>query len=237
MSKNSEIIISENLQDKIHTIRGLQVMLDRDLAVLYGVENKRLNEQVKRNIDRFPERFRFQITREESENLISQSVILQNNTNQSQVATNSLLKSQIATSSSHCGRRTLPYAFTEQGVSMLSAVLRSKTAIKVSIQIMDAFVNMRRFIVNNALIFQRLDKVEQKQIVTDTKLDKVLNAIELNEVKPRQGIFYNGQIFDAYKLVSDIIRTAKSSIVVIDNYIDDTTLGLFFKRKEKQRLK
>lgn len=187
-------------------------MLDYDLAELYGVEVKRLNEQVKRNINRFPKRFRFQLTKQELENL----------------------KSQFATSSrvlQHGGKRKLSYAFTEQGVSMLSAVLKSETAINVSIQIMDAFVYMRKFIANNASIFQRLDKVEQKQLITDTKLDKVLNAIELKEITPKQGIFYNGQIFDAYKLVADIIRTAKKSIIVIDNYIDDTTLQLFTKRK------
>ncbi|MEA3415004.1 MAG: ORF6N domain-containing protein [Thermodesulfobacteriota bacterium] len=201
-----------DIQSRIFEVRGLQVMLDYVLAELYGVEVKRLNEQVKRNINRFPKRFRFQLTKQELENL----------------------KSQFATSSKdsqHGGKRKLSYAFTEQGVSMLSAVLKSETAINVSIQIMDAFVNMRKFLTNNASIFQRLDKVEQKQLITDTKLDKVLNAIELKEITPKQGIFYNGQIFDAYKLVADIIRTAKKSIIVIDNYIDDMTLQLFTKRK------
>ena len=207
----SDMILAEDLLNKIYTIRGQQVMIDTDLADMYGVEKKRLGEQVKRNIDRFPERFRFQLTKEEEDNL----------------------KSQFATSSSgHGGKRTLSYAFTEQGVSMLSAVLRSDTAIKVSIQIMDAFVNMRKFLVNNASIFQRLENVEQKQLVTDSKLDKIFAAIESNEISPKQGLFYNGQIFDAYKLISDIIRTAQKSILLIDNYIDDTTLQLFTKRKE-----
>jgi len=223
MSHEVNIIVSNDIQENIFTIRGLQVMLDRDLAELYGVENKRLNEQVKRNIERFPEQFRFQLTQEELENL----------------------KSQIATSSIHGGRRTLPYVFTEQGVSMLSAVLRSETAIKVSIQIMDAFVGMRKFIANNAAIFQRLDNIEQKQNITDTKLDKVFEAIEAKDIKPEQGIFFDGQVFDAYVFVADLIKSAKKSIVLIDNYkvnsegregalghVDETTLMLLAKRRQ-----
>ncbi len=160
-------ITERYIQSRIFTIRGLQVMLDSDLAKLYNVENRRLNEQVKRNVERFPERFRFQLTPTEFENL----------------------KSQIATPSRHGGRRTLPYAFTEQGISMLSAVLRSDIAIKVSIQIMDAFVQMRKFITSNAIIFQRLDSIEHKQQITETRLDKVFEAVEAREIKPRQGIF------------------------------------------------
>ncbi len=207
---NDEIIVMGNnsIQGKIHTVRGLQVMMDSDLAILYSVENKRLNEQVKRNIERFPEKFRFQLTQEEYQNL----------------------KSQFATSSSHGGRRTLPYVFTEQGVSMLSGVLRSKTAIETSIQIMDAFVSMRKFIANNGMIFQRLDKIEQKQLITDTKLDKVFAAIEAKEIKPKQGIFFDGQIFDAYVFIADLIRQAQQSIVLIDNYIDESVLTMFAKR-------
>ncbi len=207
---NDEIIVmgKNSIQGRIHTVRGLQVMMDSDLAILYGVENKRLNEQVKRNIERFPEKFRFQLTQEEYQNL----------------------RSQLATSSSHGGRRTLPYMFTEQGVSMLSAVLRSKTAIEISIQIMDAFISMRKFIANNGVIFQRLDKIEQKQLITDTKLDKVFAAIEAKGIKPKQGIFFDGQIFDAYVFIADLIRQAKQSIVLIDNYIDESVLTMFAKR-------
>jgi hypothetical protein len=221
MSDEVSIIASNEIQSRIFTIRGLQVMVDRDLAELYGVENRRLNEQVKRNTERFPEQFRFQLTQAELENL----------------------KSQIATSSSHGGRRTLPYVFTEQGVSMLSAVLRSETAIKVSIQIMDAFVGMRKFIANNAAIFQRLDGIEQKQQITDTRLDKVFEAIEARDIKPEQGIFFDGQVFDAYVFVADLIKSAKKSIVLIDNYkvnskgregalgyVDESTLMLLAKR-------
>ena len=124
----------------------------------------------------------------------------------------------------------MPYVFTEQGVSMLSAVLKSATAVNVSIQIIDAFVEMRKFISINAGIFQRLDKVELKQLDTDNKIDTILKALETKSIQPTQGIFYNGQIYDAYIFVSDLIRTAKSSLTLIDNYIDDSVLTLFTKR-------
>jgi len=203
-------ITAKHIQSSIFTIRGLQVMLDSDLARLYGVENKRLNEQVKRNVERFPERFRFQLTQTEFDDL----------------------RSRIATSSMHGGRRTLPYAFTEQGISMLSAVLRSEMAIKVSIQIIDAFVQMRKFIANNAVIFQRLDSIEYKQQITETRLDKVFAAVEARELKPSQGIFFDGQVFDTYVFVADLIRSANTSIVLIDNYVDERTLALLSKRKQ-----
>jgi len=217
----SELTINENsIKDKIYTFRNLQVMLDEDLAELYGVESKRLNEQVKRNIERFPDNFRFQLTEEEYENL------------RFQFGTSSL-RSQIATSSlekQHGGRRYLPYVFTEQGVSMLSAVLRSETAVQVSIKIIDTFVNMRKFISQNALIFQRLDTLEYKQFQTDSKIDTILSAIEDKSIKTHSGIFYDGQMFDAYVFVSDIIKSAKQSIVLIDNYIDESVLLLLSKR-------
>jgi len=197
------------------------------LAELYDVEVKRLNERVKRNIERFPESFRFQLTDSDLEFLISQVVISNDGKN---------LKSQFATSS-WGGRRTKPYVFTEQGVAILSAVLRSETAIKISIQIINAFVAMRRFIASNAQIFQRLDAIEIKQLKTDTKMDKVLNAIESKEITPKQGIFFDGQIFDAYKFVSDLIRRAKKLIIIIDNYIDDSVLLLLTKRKKRVTVK
>ncbi|MCD6533788.1 MAG: ORF6N domain-containing protein [Deltaproteobacteria bacterium] len=250
MNKYVSIIDNNEIQSRIFTVRGLQVMLDSDLATLYGVENKRLNEQVKRNIERFPVSFRFQLTKDEfeahREYLRSQDATLNDRENmRSQFATacaESLksqnvtlkdvqnLKSQFATSSSHGGRRTLPYVFTEQGVSMLSAVLKSETAIKVSIQIMGAFVGMRKFITGNAAIFQRLDNVEQKQYITDTKLDKVFAALEAGDIKPKQGIFFDGQVFDAYLFIADLIKSAKTSIVLIDNYVDETVLTLLSKR-------
>ncbi len=211
-----KIIKADDIQNQIFNIRNQQVMIDRDLAEMYGVETRRLNEQVKRNIDRFPREFMFQLTLSEMEDW----------------------KSQFAISNKvKMGIRKPPYAFTEQGVSMLSAILKSETAIKVSIQIINAFVEMRKFISINAGIFNRLSNLEQKQIntelkllQTDSKIDRVLNALETNEITPKQNIFYNGQIFDAYTLIADIIRTAKISIILIDNYIDDSVFKQLAKR-------
>ncbi|MEA1891764.1 MAG: ORF6N domain-containing protein [Campylobacterota bacterium] len=216
-----ELIIDEkNIKDKIYTIRDIQVMVDEDLAQLYEVETKQLNKSVNRNIKRFPEKFRFQLNHEEYENL------------RFQTGTSSL-KSQNVTLSSdkqHGGRRYLPYVFTEQGVSMLSAVLRSDTAINISIKIIDTFVNMRKFISQNTLIFQRLDTLEHKQLQTDTKIDTILDAIEDKSIKAKSGIFYDGEMFDAYAFVSDIIKSAKNSIILIDNYVDESVLLLLSKR-------
>ncbi len=167
------IVHIKDIQNRIFTIRGLQVMVDRDLAELYGVMVKRLNEQVKRNKERFPVEFMFQLTNEEWNNL----------------------KSQFATSS-WGGKRKLPYVFTEQGVAMLSAVLRSETAVKVSIKIMQAFVEMKRFIATNAAIFHRLEKVELKQLETDNRINQVFKALEDKSIKPKQGVFFNGQTYN-----------------------------------------
>ena len=197
------------IRSRIYTLRGVQVMLDSDLAELYNVETKALNQAVKRNRERFPEKFMFQVSKDDLENL----------------------KSQIATSS-WGGRRTLPYAFTEQGVAMLSGVLKSDTAVKISIQIMSAFVAMRRFIASNANIFYRLDAVEKKQVEQDKKFEQIFDAIQSRDIKPEKGIFFDGQIFDAYKFVSDLVRSADKSLVLIDNYVDDTVLALFSKRKK-----
>ena len=224
--------IDETIKTKIYTIRGLQVMLDRDLAELYDVETKVFNQAIKRNSDRFPENFMFQLTEEEHQNLRSQFVT---SSLRSQFVTldgQDSLRSQNATLE-HGGRRYLPYVFTEQGVAMLSAVLRSKTAIQMSIHIINAFVEMRRFISNNALIFQRLDSLEQKQTKTDEKVEAILSAIEDRSIKPKQGIFYDGQVYDAYLFVSDLIKSAKESIVLIDNYIDESVLTLLSKREAK----
>ena len=224
MSRQLEKYSLLEIENKIYTIRGIQVMLDSDLADMYDVEPKRLNEQVKRNINRFPEKFRFQLSGEEYENLRSQFATLEND--------DPNLRSQFATSSEHGGRRYLPYAFTEQGVSMLSAVLRSDTAVQVSIKIIDAFVGMRKFISANAGIFQRLGKVELKQIETDHKFEQIFKDLEDKSIKPKQGIFYDGQVFDAYVFVADLIKTAKKSIILIDNYVDETVLQLFTKRNK-----
>ena len=244
MSNENKTMTLKKIQDLIFSIRGVQVMLDRDLAELYQVETKVLNQAVKRNIERFPDKFRFQLTKQEFENLKSQIATSSDNFLSSQNVTlekSSInLKSQIVTSSlDHGGRRKLPFVFTEQGVSMLSAVLRSETAIKVSIQIIDTFVEMRKFISQNAHLFQRINNIEQKQIASDikqleanNKINTILDAIEERNIKPQQGIFYNGQIFDAYTFVTDLIRTSKRSIILIDNYIDDTILTLLTKRKQ-----
>ncbi len=214
--KNKIIVFdAASIQRKIYTIRDSQVMLDSDLADFYGVETRRLNEQVKRNMERFPAEFMFQLTKEENENLMSQIAI---------------------SSSEYGGRRKLPYVFTEQGVAMLSGVLKSKTAVKMSIQIIGAFVAMRRFIINNAQIFQRIDTVEKRQLKhemeTDEKFENLLNGLQNKDLVPKQGIFFEGQIFDAYKFVSSLIRKAERSILLIDNYIDETVLDLLTKKKK-----
>lgn len=198
----------KHIENKIFTIRGVQVMLDSDLAELYQVETKVLNQAVKRNIDRFPESFRFQLNDEEKSELV----------------TNCDRFDKLKHSSSN------PYAFTEQGVAMLSAVLRSDVAVKTSIQIMQAFVNMRKFLLNNASLFQRLDQLETKQLKTDEKVEKVFKALEAGIVQPEKGIFFEGEIFDAYSLVSKIIKSANESIILIDNYVDDSVLTLLTKR-------
>lgn len=204
-----------DIQPMIRVIRGQQVMLDNDLATLYGVETRALNQAVKRNINRFPDDFMFQLTKEELDNLMSQNV-----------------------TSSWGGTRKLPYAFTEQGIAMLSSVLKSQTAVEVNIRIMRAFIAMRRFIATNAQLFQRLETIEyhqlemkQHQEVTDKRIDEVFKRLDA-DIPPMQGIFYDGQVFDAYRFVSDLIRKAKRSIVLIDNYVDDTVLTLLDKREK-----
>ncbi len=203
---------TDKIKSRIYTIRDMQVMLDTDLAELYNVKTKVLNQAVKRNSERFPESFMFQISQGEFDNL----------------------KSQIVTSR-WGGRRNLPYAFTEHGVAMLSGVLKSDTAVRISIQIMSAFIAMRRFISSNAQIFQRLDAVERKHIEHDKQFDQIFDAIQSKDIKPEKGIFFDGQIFDSYKFVSEIIRTADKSIVLVDNYIDDSVLTLFSKRNKNVR--
>ena len=208
---NTLIQIEEtNITDIIYTICGKQVMLDSDLAILYQVETRVFNQAVKRNSNRFPERFRFQLIEEEYKNL----------------------RSQFVTSSgenTHGGRRYMPYVFTEQGIAMLSAVLKSDIAVDVSIKIMDTFVRMRNFFVSNKDMFARLDRVELKQIETDKKLEEVFNYIARNtEVK--QKIFFDGQIYDAFSFIADIIGKAQSKLILIDNYVDVNTLNILCKK-------
>ncbi len=210
MNDENKITAIGNIKNMIFSFRGLQVMIDRDLAELYGVPTKRLNEQVKRNLNRFPESFRFQLIDNEKIELVANCDWFEK-----------LKHSSVN-----------PYAFTEQGVAMLSAVLHSQTAVEVSIKIMEAFVDMRKFILNNATIFQRLDKIEQEQIESNKKFELLFQALESDTIKPKQGIFYNGQIFDAYKFAADLIKGTKKSIILIDNYVDETVLTLFSKNQK-----
>ena len=211
----SELVQVVKIERRIYTIRGIQVMLDRDLAELYGVETKVLNQAVKRNIARFPEQFRFQLMRPEVDQLV----------------TNCDRFSNLKHSS------VLPHAFNEQGVAMLSAILRSETAVQTSIQIIDAFVKMRQFLANNADLFTRLESIEKRQLLHEIKVDKkfeqLFNALEDKTIKPKQGIFYDGQIFDAYAFVCDLIRSARQRIILIDNYVDESVLTLLSKRGEQ----
>ncbi|MDD5212235.1 MAG: ORF6N domain-containing protein [Sulfuricurvum sp.] len=207
--------IDETIKTKIYTIHGLQVMLDRDLAELYGVETKVFNQAVKRNEDRFPSDFRFQLTAIEKNELVTNCDRL-----------NSLKHSTVN-----------PYVFTEQGVSMLSAVLRSDIAIEISVKIIRAFVQMRQVIASNSELFSKIEQIEKRQITyelkSDERFEKIFSAIEDKSIKPKQGIFYDGQIYDAYIFVSDLIKNADESIVLIDNYVDDTVLTLLSKREAK----
>ena len=228
---NKELVISQTqIENRIFTIRGVQVMLDRDLAEMYTVETKVLNQAVKRNIERFPEEYRFQLTEKETEELLTVCDRFGHLGTQNR---ESISRSQIVTLNNKRGQniKYLPYAFTEQGVAMLSAVLRSEIAIQVSIQIINAFVQLRKIVQNNQLVFSRLDKIEQKQLETDHKFERVFKALEGNVI-PSQGVFFEGQVFDAYELASKIIRSAKESIVLIDNWIDDVTLTHLSKKRE-----
>ena len=217
--ENEFSILEENtIRSKIHVIRGQQVMLDRDLAELYGVETKVLNQAVKRNIERFPENFMFQLEEEEYINWRSQFV---------------------TSNSDKMGLRRPPYAFTEEGVAMLSAVLKSETAIKASVQIISVFVKMRHFLTANAQLFQRLDFIEKHQIEsdvhqkeTDKKVDELFSLMDKYNVKETQGIFFQGQIFDAYAKFESFLSSAKKEIILIDNYVDLSILQRFAKKKK-----
>ena len=255
MAKKNEIVKAEsaslqpleNIENLIHVIRGKQVMLDRDLARLYGVETRVLNQAVQRNIERFPKDFMFQLSKEDVEFLKSQNVILENGDNnvlRSQIATieneGNGLRSQIVALDMR-GRHVkyMPYAFTENGIAMLSGVLRSQQAININIQIMRAFTAMRHFIASNAQVFQRLEVIEHTQLSlvahkedTDKKFEEVFRRLDEGSAKPTEGILFDGQVFDAYTFINDRIREAKSRIILIDNYPDDSVLKMLDKRKK-----
>jgi len=210
------MVESENLiKNKILTLRGLQVMVDRDLAELYEVSTSRLNEQVKRNIDRFPDDFMFQLTEKERYELVAKCDRL-----------NKIKHSTYP-----------PFVFTEQGVASLSGVLKSKQAVEVNIHIMRAFVAMRRFLASNANIFHRLDTIDSRLLSHDKKFELVFDTIERKDLKPDYGIFYDGQMFDAYKFVNDLIKSARKSIILIDNYVDASVLAMFSERKKQVKVK
>lgn len=214
----NKIIIQQNIEHKIFTIRGVQVMLDRDLAELYGVETRALKQAVKRNIGRFPSDFMFELNDTEIESMVSQSVI---------------------PSKKHLGGAK-PYVFTEQGVASLSSVLNSQTAIDINISILRTFVKMRKFLTDNADVFKRLELVEKRQISheikTDEKFEILFNAIESKSVTPKQGVFFDGQIFDAYALISELVKKATQSLILIDSYCDESTLTHLSKAGSKVKI-
>ena len=262
MAKKNDIVKAEaaaiqsveQIESLILSIRGKQVILDRDLARLYGVETKRLNQQVQRNIERFPEDFMFQLTKEEAEFSRSQNATLKEEIMSSQIAMTSdkILRSQFVISSEDSSRsqnatlnargsniKYLPYAFTENGIAMLSSVLRSPMAIATNIHIMRAFNAMRHFIGSQAQVFQRLEVVERNQLALTTqvaennkKLEEVFRRLDDHSENPEKGIFYDGQIFDAYTFINERIREAKKRIVLIDNYVDDSVLTMLDKRNK-----
>ena len=207
----AEPIAADAIRSRILTIRGVQVILDRDLAELYGVTTGALNQAVKRNKNRFPERFMFQLTKEESENLKSQSVI-----------------------SSWGGSRSYPYAFTEQGIAMLSSVLRSETAILVSIRIMDVFVAMRKALASFSPMLMRLDIVERRQIIDQARNEErfklILDAMQDKKFPP-QKVFYDGQIYDAFEQMKKFVRMAKTELIIIDPYFADCVLPLIAQKR------
>lgn len=207
---------TKNIKDLIYTIRGKQVMLDSDVAMLYHYETKKINQTVKRNIQRFPERFCFQLNEDELKNLRSQIVTASN-----------VLDNKFR------NKKYLPYAFTEQGIAMLSGLLKNEIAIQVSINIMDAFVEMRKIIANNFNINNRVSTLEYQMIECHEKFDEVFNELQKGkDTEFNQKIFFDGQIYDAYSLIIDIIKSAKEKILIIDNYIDDNILKMLAKKNK-----
>lgn len=231
IKEETDIVPYESIDIKslIYSIRGKQVMLDSDVAMLYHYETKKINQTVKRNIERFPEKFCFRLNENEIENLKSQFV------------TSSLEKrwSQFVTASEkdkYRNKKYLPYVFTEQGIAMLSGLLRNEIAVKVSINIMNAFVEMRKFISANGQVFERLTNVEYKLLEHDKKFDDVFNELQKDEKSEfKQKIFFEGQIYDAYYLLIDIIKQAKEEILIIDNYVDDSILEMITKKNKNVR--
>ena len=214
-----------NIESLIRVIRGQQVMLDSDLAMLYNVETKRLKEQVNRNLERFPDDFLFKLTREEYNSLRSQIATSNKKDNP--------LRSQFVTSNGRGGTRYLPYAFTRNGIAMLSSVLRSDTAVEVNIRIMRAFTMIPQLVNHNTQIIERIFNIEQHQQETDKTIKVILDRIE--DVSPKllpEQVFPTGCVWDAWSYISDLVRSARQRIILIDNYVDDRVLSMFTKRAE-----
>lgn len=244
-TSNNKLDTLQEIEDRIFTIRGVQVMIDRDLAEIYEVETRVINQAVKRNSERFPERYMFQLTKEEQQyydSLRSQFVILKNNEepSRSQIATLDNLKSQIVTSSMR-GKHSKynSFAFTEQGVSMLASVLKSETAVQTSIKIIDAFVAMRHFMQKNAKLFVEIDNIKQHLIQTDVhlnendkKIEQVLTLLEKNHEEDKQRLFFEGQIYEAFSFMVSLVQKADKEIILIDNYVGVGTLDVLSKKKE-----
>ena len=233
-----ENLSNEDIKNLIYTIRGKQVMLDSDVAMLYHYPTKRINEAVNRNRQRFPENFCFQLTEEEYKSFRLKNFTL-NEINSKDVNEDNSLRSQIATLDENAGRgkhrKYLPYVFTEQGIAMLSGLLKNDIAIQVSINIMNAFVEMRKFLAVNGQLFERLTNVEYKLLEHDKKFDKVFDQLQ-NEENIKQKIFFEGQIYDAYSLIIDIIKKANTKILIIDNYIDDSVLKMLTKKNKNVKV-
>lgn len=208
MSKSLIPLAQKDIESKILNIRNTQVILDKDLAAFYGVKPIRLREQVKRNANRFPEDFVFQLSENEVDMLVSQNAI---------------------PSLQFLGGH-LPFVFTEQGVAAVSAILKTEKAAEISVLLMRAFVAMRRFLLQNSLFFERLDRIELKQLEADYKFDQLFKALENRTSLPEKGIFFNGQVYDAWQWVSQLVQAAQKSLVLLDNYVDDVTLSLMAKK-------
>jgi hypothetical protein len=204
------ILNATDIENKIYTFLDKQVMLDKDLSALFQTDTRTLKQAVRRNIERFPQDFMFELSEDMINQLVSQSVI---------------------PSKSNFGGAK-PFAFTEQGIAMLSSVIKTPFAVQVSLKIIRVFVQMRKMMNENRFLLERIMSIERKQLESDQKFELVFSALDKNKSIPQQGIFFEGQIFDAYSFVSHIIRSAKHSIQLIDNYIDDTVLTLLVKREK-----
>lgn len=218
--KNEELDIVtyevEDIKRLIYTVRGKQVMLDNDVAMLYHSETRVVNQTVKRNIERFPERFCFQVTQEEMQEIKLQRIL-----------------SNVKKRNAYGGRRNLPTVFTEQGIAMLSALIKTEKAIAISINIMDAFVEMRKFIMLNGQVFQEINNIKNRMLEYDQKFDVIFDELQKErEESFKQKVFFKGQIYDAYEIIIDLIKSAKNKILIIDNYIDDCILEMLKKKND-----